>query len=192
MVTRFPELEERAEHADRVIYSPASWGTRKPKRKAEIFDGPLEYIIVHHSAGPAPSVDKEHATIQSIQSWHMGHNEWADIGYNFIVCPSGHIYQGRQGPMFRLVVGAHCYGHNEGSVGICCLGDYGKAAPPEAMLDSLVWLLDKLHFMYCVDNLPPAKWFSRVVKGHRDLGTTECPGDKLYALLPSVVQGNGE
>ena len=43
---------------------------------------------------------------------------WIDIGYHWIIDQLGNIIQGRK----EEVVGAHCYGHNANSIGICVLG----------------------------------------------------------------------
>ena len=50
----------------------------------------------------------------------MNHNNWSDIGYNFLVGEDGNIYEGR-GWMKR---GAHAPDYNSESIGICVIGDF--------------------------------------------------------------------
>lgn len=172
---------EQDEHSDNRVYPPEVWHS-KPAHAAEVHDGPLKGIIVHHSAGVVPDIHNEGACIRGIQSWHVDHNKWVDIGYNFLVCPSGNVYQGRSGPMFKLVVGAHCSNHNAGYIGICCLGDYGQILPSTNLRRSLAWLLAELADVYGATGK-----LDSIVRGHRDLAKTACPGDRLYSILPEVI-----
>lgn len=43
---------------------------------------------------------------------------WTNIGYHFVIDGSGKIHIGR--PL--EIIGAHCYGHNSDSIGICIIG----------------------------------------------------------------------
>jgi N-acetylmuramoyl-L-alanine amidase len=47
---------------------------------------------------------------------------WSDIGYHFLIYLDGSLHEGR--PIER--VGAHCKGHNEGSIGIAYVGGIDK------------------------------------------------------------------
>jgi len=80
--------------------------------------------------------------------------------------------------------------------------DFRSVAPPAAALDALVqtlaWRLDVAH----VDPLgtlngissgnerfgPGIPVFLRTISGHRDTGLTTCPGERLYALIPTLAQ----
>ena len=50
----------------------------------------------------------------------MNHNNWSDIGYNFLVGEDGNVYEGR-GWSKR---GAHAPTYNAESIGICVIGDF--------------------------------------------------------------------
>lgn len=70
-------------------------------------------IICHCSASDDESSDN----IETIREWHLKRG-WDDIGYHFFIDKSGRIFKGRG----IDVIGAHCYGHNKDSVGICVSG----------------------------------------------------------------------
>lgn len=57
-----------------------------------------------------------------IRKWHVEDNEWADIGYHWVIRRSGVIQKGRE----MKYVGAHTYGHNTykrgNNIGICLVG----------------------------------------------------------------------
>lgn len=77
-------------------------------------------IIVHHSESDI----KAHDNISVIREWHTspkkkGGRGWKDIGYHYFVRKDGTVQKGRD----VSKVGAHCRGHNTGTVGICVSGD---------------------------------------------------------------------
>ena len=102
----------------------------------------------------------------------------------------GNVYEGRYGG--EGVVGGHARAYNWGSVGIALLGDYSRAAPSPAALAALAELMawkGNLHFIHplregdFIDKILPN------IMAHRDCQPqTTCPGNGLYALLPSIRQ----
>ena len=74
----------------------------------------IDKIIIHHSE----SNHKEHDNIDTIRSWHTDRG-FNDVGYHFFIRSDGRIERGRR----VSVVGAHCFGYNQTSVGICLHGD---------------------------------------------------------------------
>ncbi len=153
---------------------------------------PLQYpekitkIIVHHTATTKDLSDPAQA-IRNIYYWHAVTRGWGDIGYNYIIDQQGNIYEGRFGG--DGVVGAHAGRGNIGSIGIAALGNYEDSEVPQQVLTSLVTLLRAKTRQYNIDptgnsvfrgeNLPN-------IMGHRDIMSTSCPGEKLYALLPAL------
>jgi hypothetical protein len=180
-----------------------SWGADESIRRGPPTYAPsLRFAIVHHTAGRTSYTRAEAAAIvKGIQLYHVQGNGWNDIGYNFLVDRFGTIYEGRHGGIDRNVVGAHALGFNTGSVGVAVLGTFGGAAPPKAAQDALAnllaWRLDLAH----VDPLskltvtsggsekfaPGAPVLLRAVSGHRDTGSTACPGDAFYARLGALA-----
>ncbi len=139
--------------------------------------------------------------MRGVQLFHVKSNGWNDIGYNFLVDRFGTIYEGRYGGVDRNVVGAHALGFNTGSVGIALLGTYGNTKPSAAAQDAIArviaWRLDLAH----VDPTSTLTFVSggseryaaeipvqlKAVSGHRDTGSTECPGNALYARLGAIA-----
>jgi flagellar hook assembly protein FlgD len=180
----------------------AQWQADEEIRRAgPSYADALRFAVVHHTAGPSGSSPAQAAAIvRGIEAYHVKSNGWNDIGYNFLVDRWGNVYEGRFGGVDKPVIGAHALGFNTGSVGVALIGTYSSARPPAAQLQGLekllAWRLDVAH----VDPLSTViatsggnEKFSagtqvalRAVSGHRDTGSTSCPGNALYALLGSV------
>lgn len=70
-------------------------------------------IIVHCSATP----EGKDYTVSDITRWHKARG-FKTIGYHYIVYRDGSVHEGRK----ESGVGAHCYGHNRNSIGVCYIG----------------------------------------------------------------------
>ena len=79
-------------------------------------------IIIHCSA-TREGVDY-HAS--DIDMWHRQRG-WNGIGYHFVIDLDGTIETGRD----ITKVGAHCQGHNAGSIGICYIGGLDSDGRPK-------------------------------------------------------------
>ena len=162
------------------IIKRVQWGARQPKQTPVVIDVTVHDVFVHHSATPAPLPNDEVAAMRSVQNYHMDTNGWNDIGYSFVVMPSGNVYEGRGWG----VVGAHTEGHNSTGYGICVEGNYMQELPALAALQSVAALIDAGI---------AEKWITVVqVFGHRDVFATACPGDNLYSkldLIRGLVKG---
>ncbi len=128
-------------------------------------------IIVHHTASP------QDTTVSQIRDWHVNGNGWSDIGYHYIILGDGTLERGRS----INKTGAHCKGHNRGSIGICVTGNTSEEPPTTAQVQSLLGTLNML--------LEEHNITRQDVYGHRDLGATECPGNWLYTILQQYKQG---
>jgi hypothetical protein len=176
------------------------------RRAAPLYADTLRMAFVHHTAGTNDYTKLQApAIVRGIEVYHVEGNGWNDIGYNALVDRFGAVYEGRYGGIDRNVVGAHAKGFNTGSFGIAVMGNYQAVDPPQAEIDALVrtlaWRLDLGH----VDPLSTVNAISsgnerfnagipvllRAISGHRDTGLTECPGQRLYAMLPSIAKRVG-
>jgi hypothetical protein len=186
-----------------AIVPRSVWGANESIRRAPpAYASEVKFAVVHHTAGRNDYTRAQAAAIvRGIQLFHVQSNGWNDIGYNFLVDRFGTIYEGRYGGVDRNVVGAHALGFNTGSVGIALLGTYGNTTPSAAAQDAIArliaWRLDLAH----VDPAstltfisggsekyaPDAPVTLRAVSGHRDTGSTECPGNALYARLGAIA-----
>jgi hypothetical protein len=109
--------------------------------------------------------------IRGIQNFHMDVREWSDIAYNFVICPHGHIYEGRGLDVWNGANGTNA--GNRNNYAIMWLSGEGNPFTEG----------EKLGFKLCVryisDNtLAPAKAI-----GHRDHKSTACPGDERYKWI---------
>ncbi|HEY1013327.1 MAG TPA: WXG100 family type VII secretion target [Herpetosiphonaceae bacterium] len=144
----------------------------------------LDTVVIHHAGN---TNDK---TVKSVQDLHMDVEQWADIGYHYIIGPDGTIYEGRD----ITARGSHVAGANTGKVGILILGDFepgpspgfydhgfewdrdGDNEPTPAQLESAAALIGWLDSSYGIDN----------VFGHNHFNPTECPGDLLEEHLEDL------
>jgi methionine-rich copper-binding protein CopC len=185
------------------LITRAGWGANESiRRAAPRYADSVKFALVHHTAGTnSYSRMQSAAIVRGIEIYHVKGNGWNDIGYNFLVDRYGQIFEGRYGGLDRPVIGAHALGFNRGSVGVAVIGSFSSVAPPaaaRAALEKLLaWRLDVAH----VDPLSTLTWqsggnprfpagvpvFLRAIAGHRDTGFTDCPGNVLYAQLPTIA-----
>jgi hypothetical protein len=207
---RIPALADASPRTPHIV-TRAEWGADESIKRStggcERHFFPVQQLFVHHTAGtnfdPHPK-----ATMRAIYYFHTKVRGWCDIGYNFVIGPDGTIYEGRWARNYSPweihtsesrsglgVMGAHVQGFNAGSIGISLMGNFSLIRPPAPMRSSLAsllaWEADRHH-------LRPLHWHtyrspdSRVsrrlpyIAGHRDAGSTDCPGDYLYAALPAI------
>lgn len=122
----------------------------------------INELIVHCSATP----EGQNVTVEEIRKWHLKRG-FVDIGYHYVVYLDGSIHTGRNEDM----IGAHCYGHNSSSIGVCYIGGLtkdGKKAKDtrtDAQKVALRELLKSLKNKY-----PKA-----TIHGHREYAAKECP-----------------
>jgi hypothetical protein len=172
------------------------------KRAPPRYSDAVRFAVVHHTAGTNNYTrDQSAAIVRGIEIYHVKGNGWNDIGYNFLVDRYGQIFEGRYGGVDKAVIGAHAEGFNTGSVGVSVIGSYDKvkptAAATAALEQLLAWRLDLAH----VNPNSALTWtsggnprfangvpvFLRTISGHRDTGFTDCPGNALYAMLPTIA-----
>lgn len=130
--------------------------------------GVIKTITLHHSAGTYPKThDDAKRAVKGIQQYHMHQRHWSDIGYHYLVSPSGDIFEGRQklndGTYSR---GAHSGGNNSNNLGICVLGDYTTEKLTDRSKQAVSDLVDFIR--QGNTDIP--------VKAHRDFKNTLCPG----------------
>jgi N-acetylmuramoyl-L-alanine amidase len=110
--------------------------------------------------------------VRAIQAYHRDTLGWADIGYHYLVGRDGRVYEGRA----LTAQGAHSGGaNNKHNLGISAIGNFSCGLPPAVQLEALAGFLADRRVAYGVP--------VGALLGHRDLGSTECPGNALYAWL---------
>ncbi|MGH3370032.1 MAG: N-acetylmuramoyl-L-alanine amidase, partial [Nocardioidaceae bacterium] len=128
--------------------------------------------------------------LRGIYAYHTQSKGWSDIGYNFVVDRFGRIWEGRYGGVSRPVVGAHTLGYNEYAFAMSALGNFDTARPSDAMIDAYGRLFAWKLSLHGVSASSSKQWvgsrYFPAVNGHRDAGSTACPGRYLYAKLGDI------
>lgn len=198
-----------AEVAPPPIVTRAQWGADESLRGGRPGFAAISRLVVHHTADPGNNLADPAAAMRGIYRYHVKSQGWSDIGYNFVIDEAGRIYEGRWAQAYPGgavhdgeddrnlgVIGAHAAGYNTGAVGVCLLGNFQYGAEPTAAaLDSLVEVLAWKASHHGIDptaRVQASKYRGAetrtvgTISGHRDYGTTSCPGQHLYELLPVV------
>ncbi len=123
-------------------------------------------IIIHHSA----TEDGDRASWPVIRKNHIDRG-FDDIGYHIGIERLRGTYEILLGRMMDKQ-GAHCYGHNSGSIGVCFIGNFDLYAPSTLMWNKGVKIVTFLMNLYSI----------KVVVGHREYNNlTSCPG-KMFNI----------
>ena len=118
---------------------------------------------------------------QEIKKWHVEERGWSGIGYHFIIRRDGTIELGRDldedGDIFEEI-GAHTYGYNKKSIGICMVG--GKAEDgtaennfTETQFEALKTLIKVVRADYPI----------LTVHGHNEFANKDCPSFDVQEWL---------
>lgn len=159
------------------------------------------------------------AELLIIQHGHRDDNQWGDIAYHFLIAPDGSIFAGRSteyapnsgtrylteeqwraGSIFtkddasrnpEVGVGGAQYvpesttgprpGNVAGHITICFLGNFMEVEPTDEAKESFIELCAYLLQKYGL-NIDDV-WV------HREVASTLCPGNKLYAWLRNYPEG---
>lgn len=132
-------------------------------------------IIVHSTATPKGM----NATAKDIDRWHKQRG-YDCIGYHFVIWRNGVIEKGRNIDQ----VGAHCKGHNTGTIGIAYIGGLNESRQSSdtrtrAQKDALKALIKELLHTYPT---------IRKISGHRDYCNTACPSFDAKAEYQHLIK----
>lgn len=165
------------------ILARSSWGAKAADRKnLEPMVRPTR-VTIHHSAmyfrDTRPASCK--AQLQMIQHEHMGNRGYGDIGYHYIIDPSGRIWEGRE----MRWQGAHASGDNNiANIGVCLLGNFmhGRTGqgPTPAQVTSMQQLVVSMMKRY--------NFGADAIHCHSDFKATECPGPLLEAVVTQLAR----
>jgi len=156
---------------------PPRWTTRQKR--------PVDHIFIHHGATLLGD-HTESGEARLIRSYQRHHYNkippWADVAYSFLVgIESGRVYTGRG---WRNRPGA-TRRWNHRSYAICVVGDTTRQQISQQAIDSVRALIAQ-----GVARGYIAPEFH--VKGHRDVASTECPGDTAYDTLNEMRPLRGQ
>jgi hypothetical protein len=188
-----PEIPDSGPGAPKpLIFTRAQWGARPPRTGyTTTLAG---HIGIHHTATvedfAASTWEECAARVRAIQTYHIDAQGWNDIGYAYVVCKHGHVFQAREDDDDTTdLQGAHD-GFNRGSTGISAFGYFHPPVdhqPTEAQLSAIVQLTAWISSRRDIDPLGRTLYpaFGVAVDniyGHREVSATACPGDHLYRL----------
>src|SRR2546428_405831 len=170
----------------------------------------VQKAVVHHTVTDDGGNGQVAAAIRAIYYYHAVTRGWGDIGYNCLVDKYGNVWTGRQGG--DNTEGGHAYGWNKGSIGIAAIGTYSVKTPTSARVASIANIIAMKFAQFGVqpygadpfvhqERARDGTWVNVTstppnVQGHRDCnyiqsqygGQTACPGNALYAQLPTIRQ----
>ncbi|MCC5032493.1 peptidoglycan recognition protein [Streptomyces sp. WAC 00631] len=171
-------------------------------RERAPYSGAVSAVFVHHTGHPnGYDCADVPELLRSLQTEHVTHEGWDDIGYNFVVDRCGTIYEGRAGSASRPVRGAHAKGFNAHTVGIAALGTFTEGVPvPGELIAGMAkvaaWKLrpgaDPRGTVRLTSSNDESRYDKgdkaelNVISGHRDGYETDCPGEALYQRLPAL------
>ena len=176
-----------------------SWGAA-PAKQANDVARSIKFAVIHHTAGTNDYTQADVPSIlRGIQSFHQNTRGWNDIAYNFLIDKWGNVWEGRSGGIGKAIIGSHAANFNTGTVGISLMGDFATTAPPQAMIDAAASVAGWKLAMAAVNpqgtttvvgtsaNVFPDGQTVTIptIVGHRDVGTTDCPG-LVWNYLPQI------
>lgn len=174
------------------IFSRSQWGADERLRdKGSLRYGEIHAGFVHHTVNANDySRDDVPAILRGIYAYHTKSRGWSDVGYNFLVDRFGRIWEGRAGGVGKPVVGAHTLGYNDDSFAMSAIGNFETARPTKAMIEAyaalMAWKLGKHGVDASATRVFVTSRYFQAINGHRDAGSTACPGRYLYAELPQI------
>lgn len=159
------------------LVSRAEWGARDYRlpNGATPYSGARRGVKLHYlgTAYADRTHDRCGAYVRLLQDQHMDGNGWSDIGYSFLVCTHGYVYEGRGLRRRNSANGSTAL--NEQDYAVCLLvGSSGRTEPTNEQLHGARDAID-----YCRSQGPAGTWLG----GHRDGYATSCPGDPIYAWV---------
>jgi hypothetical protein len=163
------------------IIARSAWTSAPPDTRSANPMRTISRITLHHE-GASPFTATDNASVAArLEAIRKGHRRrgWADIGYHYVIDPSGRVWEGRD---LRLQ-GAHVAQQNENNLGIMVLGNFEQQRPTNAAtnrLDALVTECMRRHRVSV-----------RNIYTHRELAATSCPGRYLQSHLVASRAGSG-
>ena len=126
----------------------------------------IEIAMLHNSGS-------DRTNPANMAEYHTGHNNWATIGYHYVISLQGNLFQTNA----LETIAPHTAGYYQGkeinaiSIGICIEGDLDKHPMTKKQHKTLLFLISSLQ-----QKFPGIKFHK-----HKDFNNTTCPG-KYFAL----------
>ena len=176
-------------------------GCRRPD--AEYNFSTPQAIVVHHTASSNSYSEAEvPGVITGHCIFHVNGRGWDDLGYNFMVDRFGNVWEGRTASKTAAIQGAHTAGFNSKTQGVAMMGNFETSAPSSSHLSGLRGILNWLTGWHSVDPTGQVTLIAGSTNnggweggepitvpsiiGHRDLGSTNCPGSVFYGTFAAL------
>lgn len=177
-----PGAVDTADGLALAVEPRSAWQPRAENRTNLDPMGRPSRLTIHHSAmyfrDTRPNACA--AQIQRIQREHMNRG-YGDIGYHFLIDPSGRIWQGRE----LRWQGAHASGANNiGNIGICLLGNFVRQREGQGPTDQQVRAMRQL----VVQLMRRYSFGPDELHCHSDFKATECPGPLMIPLVQQLAR----
>ncbi len=192
-----------------AIISRAQWGADESLRdRAPIYTGPVKVGFIHHTASTTNyTAAQATAQVRALYAYFTLGLHYSDIAYNFLIDRYGRLYEGRAGGTAANVLGGHTAGFNQNTFAVSALGNFDTYKPTTAEANAIVTNISRLMAWKLAinhrDPLGSATLISNssagtskygvgqaatvpVVLGHRDIGSTACPGRYLEPFVPRI------
>jgi hypothetical protein len=143
--------------------------------------GDYDRITVHHQGGRQSISRAKNAVAAEIDAVYGGHRrlQYGDIAYHFIVDYAGRVWEGRS----LAYEGAHVSSQNARNLGVLLLGNFEKQSPSSDAVAATSRLVQQLRVRFGIKH--------HRVYGHRDLGSSVCPGRNLYPHVVAMRKSGG-
>ena len=151
------------------VFCKEAWGAQPIA--GEFRSHQIVQITVHHTAVRLEANKDAPARARQHQAYHQSLG-WPDLAYHYLIDAAGNVYEGR--PVSAVGDTATDYDPT-GHLLICCEGDFSQQEIPAAQYNALVNMLAWGAAEFSLD--------PEIIRGHRDLASTTCPGDALYAPI---------
>ena len=128
----------------------------------------IDQIAIHHA-------EADHNPWQ-IARWHVGGKDWPGISYDAVITQDGQKWK----TSLDREIGYHVRGNNTRSLGICVGMDLTHKEPPSNIYLALieVTILYANAYGVSTDN----------IYGHRELVSSDCPGELDMEKVREVVR----
>jgi hypothetical protein len=154
-----------------AVICRAAWGALPVA--GEFTSHQIDQVTIHHTAVLLEDNADAPGRVRQHQAYHQSLG-WPDLAYHYMIDADGNVYEGR--PVGAVGDTATEYDPT-GHLLVCCEGNFDEQDVPQAQYETLVRMVAWGCGEFGVD---PAS-----VRGHRDVASTTCPGDDLYAYIAS-------
>ncbi len=178
-----PQPNVRVAGPQGVVLPRTAWTSAQPKWRVSKPMNGVQRITIHHDAINSSGMRSERESITRLNSIRNSHlqrgSEWVDIGYHYIIDPSGRVWQGR--PV--SIEGAHVSKTNEHNLGVMLMGNFEQQSPTREQIETLDGFVASQMRLYRVP-------VSRVYT-HQELKGTACPGRNLQGYMMATRRSSG-